>query len=231
MAQHILIVDDDALMRHSLAFSLQQAGYQTLSAGTAEDARAIVQTRPLNAILLDIGLPDIDGVEALRMFQRIVSVPIIFVTARRRELDEIVGLQSGADDYITKPFDTDVLIAHLKAVLRRSARQAWSDPYQQIAVGDVRIDPASHSVRVGTRDVDLPPKEFEILLALAREKDRVLSVDDLLTRIWGAEWVGESQTVYVHIRWLREKIEEDPAHPRRLITVKGAGYKFVPAAV
>jgi DNA-binding response OmpR family regulator len=231
MAQHILIVDDDALMRHSLAFSLQQAGYQTLSAGTAEDARAIVQTRPLNAILLDIGLPDIDGMEALRMFQRIVSVPIIFVTARRRELDEIVGLQSGADDYITKPFDTDVLIAHLKAVLRRSARQAWSDPYQQIAVGDVRIDPASHSVRVGTRDVDLPPKEFEILLALAREKDRVLSVDDLLTRIWGAEWVGESQTVYVHIRWLREKIEEDPAHPRRLITVKGAGYKFVPAAV
>jgi DNA-binding response OmpR family regulator len=230
MAQHVLIVDDDALMRRSLAFSLQQAGYQTVSAGTVEDARAIVQTRPLNAILLDIGLPDIDGVEALRMFQRIVSVPIIFVTARRRELDEIVGLQSGADDYITKPFDTDVLIAHLKAVLRRSARQAWSDPYQQIVVGDLRIDPASHGVRVGTRDVDLPPKEFEILLALAREKDRVLSVDDLLTRIWGAEWVGESQTVYVHIRWLREKIEEDPANPRRLITVKSAGYKLVSVA-
>jgi DNA-binding response OmpR family regulator len=230
MSQRILIVDDDALMRRSLAFSLQQAGYQTITAGTAEDARAIVQTQPLNAILLDIGLPDLDGVEALRLFQRIVSVPIIFVTARRRELDEIVGLQSGADDYISKPFDTDVLIAHLKAVLRRSARQAWSDPYQQIVVGDLRIDPASHSVRVGVRDVDLPPKEFEILLALAREKDLVLSVDDLLTRIWGAEWVGESQTVYVHMRWLREKIEEDPANPRRLITVKGAGYRLVPAA-
>jgi DNA-binding response OmpR family regulator len=227
MVQNILVVDDDTLLVRSLKFSLEKVGYHASTVGTAEDARTIVQTQPLDAILLDIGLPDLDGIEALRVFQRIAPVPILFVTARRRELDEIVGLQSGADDYITKPFDTDVLLAHLKAVLRRSTRQLRANPTQQVAVGDLTINPASHTVDVSGQCVELAPKEFDILLTLAREKNHVLSVDDLLARIWGSEWIGESQTVYVHIRWLREKIEHDPANPKRLITVKGAGYKLV----
>jgi DNA-binding response OmpR family regulator len=139
-------------------------------------------------------------------------------------------LQIGADDYITKPFDTDVLLAHLKAVLRRTLSQLHTESVQNVMVGDLAIDPASHTVNVSGQRVELPPKEFDILLTLAREESHVLSVDDLLSKVWGEEWIGESQTVYVHVRWLREKIERDPANPQRLITVKGAGYKLVAPA-
>jgi len=163
----------------------------------------------------------------MRVFQRQIMVPVIVVTARRRELDEIIGLELGADDYITKPFDMDVLLAHIKAVLRRAVFHTEQQPAKPLVVGDLRIDPISHVAQVNNHTIELPPKEFELLLVMAQEPGRVFSVDDLLTRVWGASWIGESQTVYVHVRWLREKIEKDPAHPRRLLTVKGAGYKLV----
>ncbi len=231
MTKHILVVDDDALLRRSVAFNLQQVGYSSATAATTEDALAIMRCHAPDLILLDIGLPGMDGLEALRVFQRQIAVPVIFVTARRRELDEIVGLELGADDYITKPFDTDVLLAHIKAVLRRTVSPHPDNPRAQpIVVGDLRIDPASHLVQVGERQLELPPKEFDMLLALAQDTGHIFSVDDLLTRVWGPGWIGESQTVYVHMRWLREKIEEDPAHPRRLVTIKGAGYKLISIA-
>jgi DNA-binding response OmpR family regulator len=170
-----------------------------------------------------------DGLEALRAFRNCVEgIPVIFLTARRRELDEVVGLELGADDYITKPFDMDVLLAHIKAVLRRTGPQLRTPLAAPITVGDLAIDAATRVVQVGERLLDLPPKEFELLLVLAQNAERVLPLDELLKEVWGADWVGESQTLYVHIRWLREKIEEDPARPRRLITVRGAGYKLVP---
>jgi DNA-binding response OmpR family regulator len=169
-----------------------------------------------------------DGLEALRHFQRDFDVPVIFVTARRRELDTILGLELGADDYITKPFNPDVLLAHVKAVLRRSARQAAPPPEPVcLTVGDLIIDPGAHTVSVAGEPVDLTAREFALLHALALEADRVISVDDLITRVWGAEFVGEPQVVYVHIRWLREKIEADPQKPQRIINVRGVGYKLV----
>ena len=229
MPKTILIVDDDALMRRSLAFNLEQAGYAVRSAATAEDGLAMARLQAPDLVLLDINLPGMDGLDALRRFKDQSDAPVIFVTARRRELDEVVGLELGADDYVTKPFDLNVLLAHIKAVLRRSeAPSRQVDDSSPLAVGDLAIDPVSHTVRVGDRPVELSPREFDLLYAFALEPNRVIPTGDLLARVWGAEFIGEPQVVYVHIRWLREKIEQDPNQPRRIRTVRGVGYKLEP---
>jgi len=229
MSKHILVVDDDTLLRRSLAFNLQNAGYRSSNAATAEDALALARGDPPDLVLLDIGLPGMDGLDALRQFKAQFNVPVIFLTARRRELDEVLGLELGADDYVTKPFDIDVLLAHIKAVLRRAEKplQPARTP-DLLQVGDMMIDPARHTVMVGNRSVDLAPREFDLLYAFALEPNHVLSVDNLLARVWGAEFIGQPQVVYVHIRWLREKIEVDPDHPQRILTVRGVGYKLNP---
>jgi len=220
-----LIVDDDALMRRSLAFSLEQAGYRASTAGSAADAVSLAKRDRPDLALLDIGLPGMDGLEALKSFRMIADFPIIFVTARRRELDQVLGLELGGDDYITKPFDTDVLLARIKAVLRRSGR-GDTPAVGPIEVGDLSIDPAAHVVTLAGNAIELTPREFDLLHALAIDAGRVVSVDDLLARVWGAEFAGESQAVYVHIRWLREKLEQDPEKPRWIITVRGVGYRL-----
>jgi len=180
-------------------------------------------------VLLDIGLPGMDGLDALRPFREQIGVPVIFLTARHRELDEALGLELGADDYVTKPFNLEVLLAHIKAVLRRSLRAVEAAAAQTpLIVGDITIDPTAHTVTVAGQSEDLPPREFELLHALALEAGHVISTGDLLSRVWGAEYNGEHQIVYVHIRWLREKLEEDPRHPRRTLTVRGVGYKLEP---
>jgi len=225
--KQILIVDDDALMRRSLALSLEGAGYRAETATSAEEALEAVAARRPDLVLLDIGLPGIDGLEALRLLRQRLDAPVIFVTARRRELDEILGLELGADDYVTKPFDTDVLLARIRAVLRRARRAPAERRPAPIEVGDLRIDPGAHTVSVRGEEVSLAPREFDLLLALAQEAGRVVPIDDLLQRVWGAEYVGEPQVVYVHIRWLREKLERDPQRPRMIVTVRGVGYKLV----
>ena len=223
----ILIVDDDALLRRSLAFNLEKAGYRASTAATAEDALARARLDPPDLILLDIGLPGMDGLDALRHLRQEFDVPVIFLTARRRELDQILGLEMGADDYVTKPFGIDVLLARIKAVLRRSSvAPVPLPPRAQLVVGDLVIDPAAHTVVIGGRAVDLSPREFDLLHALALEAGRVVAVDDLLSRVWGAEFAGEPQVVYVHIRWLREKLEDHPSQPRRIVTVRGIGYRL-----
>lgn len=230
MPRHILVVDDDALLRRSLSLQLEQNGFRASTAETAEDALALARRDPPDLILLDVGLPGMDGLEALRHFQKeMEAVPVIFVTARRRELDTILGLELGADDYITKPFNPDVLIAHVKAVLRRSARQGQPKKQaEQIIVGDILIDPGAHTISVAGQSLELAAREFALLHALALEAGRVVPVDDLITSVWGAEFIGEPQVVYVHIRWLREKIERDPNKPERIVNVRGVGYKLVP---
>jgi DNA-binding response OmpR family regulator len=228
MAKHILLVDDDALMRRSLAFNLEQAGFRANAAASAEDALSFARQNPPDLVLLDIGLPGMDGLDAIKRFKEQFHVPVIFVTARRRNLDEVLGLELGADDYITKPFDMDVLIAHIKAVLRRS--EAASDapqPVSPLKIGDLTLDPAAHTISLAGKIVELSPKEFNLLHALALEPNHVRSVDELLSSVWGAEFIGQPQVVYVHIRWLREKLEADPNHPKRLLTVRGVGYKLV----
>lgn len=229
MTKHILLVDDDALMRRSLSFNLEQAGYRVSAVATAEDALQITGRDRPQIILLDIGLPGMDGLNALRNFRLQSDCPVIFVTARRRELDQVLGLQLGADDYITKPFDLNVLLARIEAVLRRANHTA--PPESETAPlerGDLVIDPAAHTVTLAGKPQELSPREFALLHTLALSAGRVVSVDDLLTQVWGAEYSGESQVVYVHIRWLREKLEKDPEHPQRIVTVHRVGYKLEP---
>jgi DNA-binding response OmpR family regulator len=230
---HILLVDDDDLLRRSLAFNLEQVGYRVSAAASAEDALGIIRRDAPNLVLLDIRLPGMDGLDALPHFKHSLSCPVIFLTARRRELDEVLGLELGADDYITKPFDLDVLLARIKAVLRRGTidKAPQMPVLKTITVGDLEIDAAAHIVTIAGRQVDLPPREFDLLHTLALDAGHVLSVDELLARVWGAEYEGEPQVVYVHIRWLREKIEEDVANPRRILTIRGVGYKLEPKEV
>jgi DNA-binding response OmpR family regulator len=230
MAKHILLVDDDALLRRSLSFNLEQAGFRASTAANAEDALAMAGLDRPDLVLLDIGLPGMDGLDALRHFQDRMDVPVIFLTARRRELDEVLGLELGADDYITKPFELDVLLARIKAVLRRVGRPpAGTDSSREpVVVGSLVIDPAAHTVTLDGQEIELAPREFDLLHVLASETGRVVSVDDLLARVWGAEYEGQPQVVYVHIRWLREKLEPEPNNPQRIITVRGVGYRLEP---
>ena len=227
MSRTILLVDDDALMRRSLAFHVEQAGYHVQTAANAEAALSLVRLSPPDLVILDIGLPGMDGLDALRELKTKYNLPVIFLTARRRELDEVVGLELGADDYITKPFDVDVVMAHVKAVLRRTG--GISQPERtRLAVGDLEIDSESHTVIRAGNSLDLSPREFDLLYALASQPDKVIATEDLLSQVWGAEFVGQPQAVYVHIRWLREKLETDPNHPQRIVTVRGVGYKLIP---
>jgi DNA-binding response OmpR family regulator len=228
MAKHLLLVDDDALLRRSLAFNLEQAGYRVSTAADAEIALSMARRTPADLVLLDIGLPGMDGLDALRQFRDELELPVIFLTARRRELDQILGLELGADDYVTKPFDLDLLLARIKALLRRVDRlETTPSESTPLIVGDLTIDPLAHTVTISGKSVELSPREFALLHTLAMEQGHVISANELLARVWGAEYEGEPQAVYVHIRWLREKLEDDPDQPQRILTVRGVGYKLI----
>jgi len=232
MVRKILLIDDDALFRHSLNFHLQQAGYQVQTAASAEEGLELIRDESADLILLDIGLPGIDGLDALRHFNDQTGAPVIFITARRREFDEILGLELGADDYITKPFDTSVLLARIKAVLRRTQqKQQPTTAVEAYSVGDIDIDPRAHTVRLKEKPVELTPIEFKLLNTLSQQPGYVFSADSLLSRVWGVEYVGQPQVVYVHIRALRTKLEKNPNRPHRIITVRGVGYKLIPQEV
>ena len=230
MMNHILTIDDDDLLRRSLTFTLEQAGYRVSAAGSAEEGLTLADADPPDLVLLDIGLPGMDGLEALRRLHQTRDLPVIFLTARRRELEQVLGLELGADDYITKPFDPDVLLARVKAVLRRSARRngagSGATP-DALSVGDLRMDPAAHTAILAGTVIELSRREFDLLYALASEAGKVLAADQLLDRVWGAGFVGEPQVLYVHMRRLREKLETDPGHPKRIVTVRGVGYKLM----
>jgi DNA-binding response OmpR family regulator len=231
MARNILLIDDDALMRRSLAFNLEHAGYRVQTEGTAEDGIQHARRETPDLVLLDIGLPGMDGLEALKIFRDQIGVPVIFLTARRRELDEVLGLELGADDYIGKPFDLDILLARMKAVLRRSQSSQGSMGGQSgpvaLNTGDLSIDPLAHTVTVGGQPIDLSPKEFDLLYTLAMRSGQLVTTEELLNQVWGAEYEGQPQVVYVHVRWLREKIEQFPNRPSRVVTVRSLGYKLV----
>lgn len=226
----ILLVDDDALLRRSLKYQLEGAGYRVLTAETGQAAFTLARTDPPDLILLDIGLPDDNGLDVARTLQRELSVPIIFLTARNQETDIVVGLELGAEDYITKPFGMRELIARVRVVLRRAARTPTSAPDEPLVVGDITLDVRRHEVYVRGAPVALPPKEFELLRLLMVNAGMVLSANYLLDAIWGEEFAGAVQVLYVHMGWLREHIEEDPRRPRYIQTVRGVGYKLVTEA-
>jgi DNA-binding response OmpR family regulator len=230
LPRSILIVDDDELLRHSLAYSLEQAGYQIQMAATAEAAIEIIEMSPPSLVLLDIGLPNMNGLDAIRRIRDIC--PVIFVSGRQRQLDEVLSLELGAEDYIRKPFDTDVLLARVRNVLKRAlAAQSVEQPTASstsLVLGDLTIDPDSHTVTCNRKPVFLSPLEFRLLHTLAQAAQRVISTEELLRRVWGEHYVGEPQIVYVYMRTLREKLEENPQSPQRILTVRGVGYRFVP---
>jgi DNA-binding response OmpR family regulator len=225
---HLLLVDDDPLLRRSLTFQLQKADFTVTAVGNAAEALSIVATTSPDLVLLDIGLPDLDGMELLRRLRENTTIPVIFVTARVAELDEVLGLEMGADDYITKPFTTEKLLARIRSVLRRASPKENSEvPVPStLTVDELTIDPIAHIVTLQGKIVELPPRVFDLLYALMQRAGRVVTTEELLNEVWGEDFQGEPQVVYVHTRWLREKIEDDPNKPTRLLTIRGVGYKL-----
>ena len=233
MSGTILVVEDDSTLASAVRYNLERDGYGCLLA--ADGARAIElasRERPA-LVLLDLMLPGIDGLEVCRRIRAESSVPIIMLTARVEEVDRVVGLEVGADDYITKPFSMRELLARVHAALRRAQMTPSEDDVdtRPIHAGHISLDPARRELRRNGQIVALKPKEYELLWFLLRNPRRVFSREQLLERVWGYDFAGGSRTVDVHVRWLREKIEEDPAHPSYLRTSRGAGYLFETASV
>ena len=232
MSKTVLVVEDDATILDVLRHNLLREGYQVVTARDGEAGLAEARSHRPDLIILDIMLPRLDGIEVCRILRKEMSVPILMLTARAGEIDRVVGLEMGADDYVTKPFSLRELLARVKALLRRGelvreelARAA--DSGQEILrVGNLVIDVERHVVLRDGMELGLSPKEFDLLAFLARSPRRAFSRDHLLEKVWGYDYGGDSRTVDVHIRWLRQKIEDDPAQPTLLLTVRGVGYKL-----
>jgi len=227
---HLLVVDDDPLVCKGLKFNLEQAGYKVSTASTAYTALELAGRNAFDVAILDIGLPDENGLDLCKTLKAQRDLPVIFLTARRRELDEIVGLEVGADDYITKPFSADILLAHLRAVLRRVSKPITEPrPVEQpLQTGPFKLNPVTHTAHKNDQVLDLAPREFDLLRMFMAHPERAFTSDELVEGVWGVEFVGEPQVLYVQVRSLRIKIEEDPSNPKHILTLRGVGYKFVP---
>ncbi len=225
----VLVVEDEENLREALRYNLEREGYRALTAQDGERGLELArQSRP-DLVILDIMLPRLDGFELCRVLRRESNIPILMLTARGEEVDRVVGLELGADDYVTKPFSMRELLARVRAMLRRS-RMASEVPSeaapQVIRAGDLEIDLTAHSARLNGKPLDLKPREFDLLALLVANRGRAFTRDQVLERLWGQDYIGDTRTVDVHIRWLREKIEPNPARPRRIITLRGVGYRF-----
>lgn len=234
----ILVVEDEPTLIDTLEYNLTRQGYAVSIASDGFKALELARSLRPDLIVLDVMLPGLDGFEICRILRREMNVPILMLTARDDEIDKVVGLEMGADDYLTKPFSMRELMARVKAHLRRvrmireemegEETTAGDRPLTTAAIsfGSLRIDSDRHEVVVGDEILHLKPKEFELLHFLARNRGMALSRDLILERVWDWDFDGGSRTVDVHVRWLREKIEDDPANPTRIVTVRGVGYRF-----
>ena len=221
----ILLVDDEAAIVQSLRYNLEKNGYAVATAGDGRTAVTLAQTERPDLVVLDIMLPLLDGIEACKEIRRTSRVPIIMLTAKDQEFDKVLALELGADDYVTKPFALGEIMARIKARLRRVEVDADARD-ESITAGDITIDPARQRLVVRGRDVALAPKEFRLLHVLMENRGRIVARQMLLEKVWGYDFEGEHQTISVHVRWLREKIEIDPNNPRHIITVRSRGYMF-----
>jgi len=235
MPEKILVVEDEQTLQETLAYNLTRQGYEVETVGDGIKALDLARKSHPDLIILDIMLPGIDGFEVCRILRQEMTTPVLMLTARDDEIDRVVGLEVGADDYLTKPFSMRELLARVKAMLRRVRlmREEFSQtatevsvPSQLITFGNLVIDITRREVRLNDQVIPLKPKEYELLLFLAQHRGQVLSREFILERVWGWDYIGDSRTVDVHVRWLREKIEEQPAQPMRIVTVRGAGYRF-----
>ncbi|WP_420627593.1 response regulator [Candidatus Leptofilum sp.] len=240
METKILVVEDDNTLLEMLEYNLSRQGYHVVTAKNGRSALTFARQEKPDLIVLDVMLPGIDGFEVCRILRKEFSFPILMLTARTEEVDKIVGLEMGADDYLTKPFSMRELMARVKALLRRVdlIREALNSqtngnadanleaPIPLLTFGNLEIDQNRREVRLNDKPLRLKPKEFDLILFLARHQGIALSRDLILERVWGWTYDGNSRTVDVHVRWLREKIEEDPSNARRILTVRGIGYRF-----
>ncbi|MBT7071595.1 MAG: response regulator transcription factor [Anaerolineae bacterium] len=234
MTEKILVVEDEPTLQETIAYNLKKQGYDVEIVGDGRAALEAARTLNPDLLLLDIMLPSLDGLEITRILRREMNVPIIMLTARDDEIDRVVGLEMGADDYLTKPFSMRELMARVKTQLRRArlhqeelARSVEKETQQEtLKFGELTINTTRHEVTLRGEALSLKPKEYELLLFFAEHRGQMLSREFILERVWGWEYVGDSRTVDVHIRWLRKKVENDPSAPERIITVRGGGYRF-----
>lgn len=236
MEEKILVVEDEISLQETLAYNLKKQGYAVHTASTGGQALKSARELKPDLILLDIMLPEMDGFEVCRTLRQEMNTPVLMLTARDDEIDRVVGLEVGADDYLTKPFSMRELLARVKAMLRRvrliredaEAKSIAQDSHSGgiLTFGNLEINPTRREVLFDSKPLALKPKEYELLQYLAVHRGQALTRDTILEKVWGWDFIGDSRTVDVHIRWLREKIENDPAKPLRIVTVRGAGYRF-----
>jgi DNA-binding response OmpR family regulator len=232
MVERILIVEDDPTLLETLAYNLTREGYKVETAQDGQKAIVLARNTPPQLVVLDLMLPVLDGFEVCRILRKETNVPILILTARDDEIDRVIGLELGADDYLTKPFSMREFLARVKAQLRRvrfdkediETRTPASS--ESLEFADLILDLTRREVRLHNQPLAIKPKEYELLLFLARHRGQVLTRDLILEQVWGWDFSGGSRTVDVHVRWLREKIEPDASHPIRIVTVRGAGYRF-----
>ncbi|RNC29500.1 MAG: Transcriptional regulatory protein WalR [Candidatus Dichloromethanomonas elyunquensis] len=223
---HILIVDDEIAIRELLKFNLEKEGYRVTCAADGEEALALMDSNKYDLVLLDIMLPGVNGLEVcrrMRVDRSLAGIPVVMLTAKGEEIDKVLGLELGADDYITKPFGVRELLARIKVRLRRTSPEKDEEA---IIRGDLKIELNSFTVKIRDQVIDFTPKEFELLRLLASHAGKVYTRDELLEKIWGYEYPGDTRTVDVHIRHLRQKVEKDPANPEYIETLRGIGYRF-----
>jgi two-component system response regulator RegX3 len=221
----VLVVEDEESFSDALSYMLRREGFEVAVAATGPDALSQFDRSGADLVLLDLMLPGLSGTEVCRTLRQRSSVPVIMLSARDSEIDKVVGLELGADDYVTKPFSSRELVARIRAVLRRRGEPDELAP-AALEVGPVRMDVDRHVVTVNGGQVPMPLKEFDLLELLLRNAGRVLTRGQLIDRVWGADYVGDTKTLDVHVKRLRAKIEPDPSNPRHLVTVRGLGYKF-----
>ncbi len=223
----VLVVEDEESLLFTLAHNLKREGYQVLTAARGDDGLRLAREKQPDLIVLDVMLPGIDGIQVCRMLRRDSDVPIIMLTALGGEGDRVAGLDTGADDYLAKPFGMRELMARIRALLRRSGPRAVPDQGPSVIIsGDLTLDRERREVTRGGRLVRMKPKEFELLLFFAQHPGKVFTREQILDEVWGYDFYGGPRTVDVHVRWLRQKIEDDPANPSRLRTIRGSGYLF-----
>ena len=223
--KRILVVDDEPTLVATLRYNLEREGYQVITASDGDVGLTLARSDRPDLIILDLMLPAIDGFEVCRLLRREMTVPILMLTAKADEVDKVVGLELGADDYVTKPFSMRELLARVRALLRR-AETGPAVEMELLAVGDLQVDLRRREASRQGQPLTLKPKEYELLLFLLRNRGRAFTREQLLDQIWGYDFVGDTRTVDVHVRWLRQKIEDEPAKPTRLITIRGMGYRF-----
>jgi two-component system response regulator RegX3 len=222
----ILFVEDEPSISGPFSKALTRAGFEPLVASSGSAALSLAERASPDLVLLDLNLPDLDGLDVCRQLRRLADTPIVMLTARGTETDRIVGLELGADDYVVKPFSADEVIARIRAVLRRARQPEPAAPAQPIAVGELRVDFSSRRATLAGEPLDLSRKEFDLLAELVRNAGRVVSREDLMARVWDENWFGPTKTLDTHIGWLRRKLGEPASAPRYIHTVHGVGFRF-----